>query len=482
MGWLSAWRRRLTDTIGLRLAFWYAAVFVISTCTVGILGYELLATSLIRRDHELLQVKLAEYAARYESGGLMALSNAVNADQAAGEPDSVIARVVASDASVRLVMPLTVWESFGVANQHALSADSDDQGLQAVSAQGRDVTFELASRTLPDGTLIQVGRTTIGRERFLAEVRKVLGLLVIAIASAGVAGGVALTRQALRPLRSMIDTVRQIARTGQLHGRVTVGPEGDLMDELGRVFNSMLERIEMLVDGMRGALDNVAHDLRTPTARLRARAEAALASGARGEDAAGALADCIEEADRVMALLTTLLDISEAQTGTMQLTIASVPVSEVVDETIDLYEDLAEDRGVSLEAAVPADLRVDADHQRLRQVLANLVDNALKYTDRGGRVKIAADAAPDGVRIVVSDTGVGIAASDLPRIWDRLYRADQSRGEPGLGLGLSLVRAVVAAHGGTAGVTSAPGLGSTFTITLPARLQDAASPPPTTQA
>jgi signal transduction histidine kinase len=168
-----------------------------------------------------------------------------------------------------------------------------------------------------------------------------------------------------------------------------------------------------------------------------------------------------------MALLTTLMDISEAETGTMQLTRTRVGVADVVRDTIDLYEDAAEERGVSLESTAPGGLFVRADRQRLRQVLANLVDNALKHTPAGGRVTIGAASAEDGVAITVADTGSGIAPQDQPRIWDRLYRGGQPPG-PGLGLGLSLVKAIVGAHGGRADVTSTPGQGSTFTVTLPA--------------
>jgi signal transduction histidine kinase len=462
-----AWRQRLATAVGLRLAVWYAAVFVVSATLVGVVGYQILAASLVARDHDLLRVKLEEYASRYERQGFAALRSAVAAEQASGGSETVLVRLVAPNAEVLLVSPPPVWRALGI-NPYDRADGLLDEGLQALAAPERDTTFEVASRGLFDGTLIQVGRTTVERDRFLGQVRRVYGVLVVLMLAVGLAGGVSLTRQALRPLRDLVRTARDIASTGRLEARVTVGPEGDVLGELGRVFNTMLGRIETLVAGMRGALDHVAHDLRTPVARLRARAEAALATDASREDAMAALADCVEEADRVTALLTTLLDISEAQTGTMRLALEPVPVADAVRETMALYEDLAEDRGIRLTADEPAGLVVHADRQRLRQVLANLVDNALKYTGPGGAVHLGTTPRDaDGmVEIAVADTGAGIAPADLPRIWDRLYRADESRGEPGLGLGLSLVQAIVAAHGGVVDVTSEVGRGSTFRVRL----------------
>jgi signal transduction histidine kinase len=463
-----SWRRRFTGTLGLRVAIWYAGVFLVSTTTIGLLAYFTLATSLERRDHDLLLVKLAEYASRYESGGVPAVSRIVSSEQASGGPDSVLVRLVGANADVLLVSEPPTWNAFATDRLNPAAGAGDD--WQQVPSRIDAATLEVVSRPLFDGVIMQVGRTTIGRDRFLAQVREVMSLMVVVVLAAGLLGGVALTASALKPLRELRNTVRSVTRTGQLDVRVTTDEDGDLVNELGHVFNAMLARIEALVAGMRGALDNVAHDLRTPIARLRARAESALTSTSGEAACRDALAACIEEADRVIALLTTLMDISEAETGTMRLTLETVPVQDVVSDAIDLYEDTAEDRGVTLSSTAPAALFVRADRQRLRQMLANLIDNALKYTPAGGRVVIGAERVQDEdeVAVTIADTGSGIDARDLPRIWDRLYRGDAARGEPGLGLGLSLVRAIATAHGGRAEVSSEIGKGATFRITLPA--------------
>jgi len=163
----------------------------------------------------------------------------------------------------------------------------------------------------------------------------------------------------------------------------------------------------------------------------------------------------------------TLMDISEAETGTMKLSVSAVDLAQLAAEVAAVYEDSADDAGVTFVTSVPERLVVRADRDRLRQALANLVDNAVKYTPRGGRVDVEARQTGGAVSISVRDTGTGIAEHEIPRIWDRLYRGDQSRTTRGLGLGLSLVRASVEAQGGHVTVSSQPGLGSAFTITLP---------------
>src|SRR5262249_40681455 len=222
------------------------------------------------------------------------------------------------------------------------------------------------------------------------------------------------------------------------------------IDELTTLFNSMLDRIGRLVSAMRASLDNVSHDLRTPMTRLRAVAESALAGPEEPERYREALADCIEEADRVLVMLNTLMDISEAEGGTLPLHRERTSIEEVVAHAVDLYRDVAEAKEIALTARVDPRAVASVDRTRLQQVVAHLLDNAIKYAPAGGRVEVEGDLRPgagptagpneaDRIVLRVRDTGVGIPAEELPRIWERLFRGDQSRTERGLGLGLSLV-------------------------------------------
>jgi signal transduction histidine kinase len=448
--------------LGMRLAISYAVIFTASIALIAVVAYVLLDRSLTARDHGLIRVKLADYSARFEQGGVNAVSRAVFAEQASGGVDQVFVRLVGRNAQVLLTSLPASWGSY------ALEELDDGDGWRIVPARGAPVRLEVAGVRLWDGTVLQVGRTTLERERFLRDVRALLGALFLVVVAVGLLGGGALTWQAFRPVRDLLHTLRHITATGQLSARVPEAGGRDVLSELAQVGNQMLGRIESLVNGMRGALDTVAHDLRTPIARLRGRAEQALLGPPDADAYREALEDTVEEADRVSALLTTVMDISEAEAGAMRLARERLDVARVLQDTAALYEDVAEENGLTLTLdPVPEGLEVNADYARLRQALANLVDNAVKYTPAGGRVTIGAREDGASVSIEVRDTGPGIPADQQPRIWERLYRGDAGRHERGLGLGLSLVKAVVEAHRGTADVVSTPGAGSTFRISLP---------------
>ena len=454
----------LRRTLGLRLSLWYAAVFVIGIIALAGLTYALLASSLVQRDHDIIFATLREYATRYELGGVPALQRAVELEERTGDQERLFVRLRGRDAEVVLTRSPQAWG--GLAQEDLGDAQSGSAPLINDAHDGRAV-LEVASARLFDGTILQVGKTNEIRLALLRQFQWIVGLVSIVALIVGVTGGLILTRSTVQPIYDLIHVVQGIIRTGRTDSRVPErSARGDAVDELSALFNTMLDRINRLIGAMGESLDNVSHDLRTPIARLRSRAESALQNGTP-EEQKEALESCLEESERILAMLNTLMDISEAETGVVQLQREPVGLRALLKEVVELYEDVADLKHVTVTFEPGEEVVVDAARDRLRQVFANLLDNAIKYTPEGGSVTLQAGRDERTAIVTVSDTGVGIAAEHLPRIWERLYRADASRSSRGLGLGLSLVKAYVHAHGGTVEAASEPGRGSVFTVRLP---------------
>ena len=396
----------MRGTIGLRLSLWYSAVFVGSTILLVGLTYALLASSLAQRDHDIVTATLREYASRYMSGGVPALERAVELEQRTASRERLFVRVLGPDADAVFA---SVPPGFGDFDISQLRNDRGD--LVALPARDRDAVLELASARLPDGTILQVGKSNEIRLALLRQFRTIVGWVAMLSLVIGVVGGLVLTRSTLRPVYELIDVVRNIIRTGRTDERVPVrAPSGDAVDELIALFNAMLDRINALMAAMRDSLDNVAHDLRTPIARLRAVAE----HGLQLEDAATqreALVSSLEESERILSMLNTLMDISEAETGVVQLSREPIELRGLLAQVIELYEDVADAKHIAVSLEPGEDATIAGAPDRLRQVFANLLDNAIKYTPEGGAVRVTVGQDAATAIVTVADTGVGIAAS-----------------------------------------------------------------------
>jgi heavy metal sensor kinase len=317
--------------------------------------------------------------------------------------------------------------------------------------------------------ILQVGQAMESYSRFLDAFKGIFitTMTFLIVVAAGI--GWFMARRAVSGVEAVTRTAQKISG-GTLEERVPVKTKGDEIDQLAVTFNQMLDRIQALLTEIKEMSDNMAHDLRSPITRIRGTAEVTLTTGKSLSEYEAMAASTIEECDRLLDMINTMLMISKAEAGVDHLTREEIDLAGVVQEACRLFEPTAEDKGIALSCHFPDESHFLGDMQMIQRMLSNLLDNAIKYTPPGGSVSVSVVENDGRVVVSVKDTGIGISPKDLPHIFERFYRCDESRSQTGIGLGLSLARAIARGHGGDITTTSNPNQGSTFTITLPKSL------------
>jgi signal transduction histidine kinase len=449
--------QKLLNSSTFRMSAVYLVVFAISVG--GILSYVYWNTAVLleRQTDETIRAEVTSLGEQYSQGGLAQLLDTVRRRSA--RPSARGIYYFSNQVGRRMS-----------GNLDGLPADALGQSgwiefpYEVTGTDDRRTHRARAFFTrLSGGFTLLVGRDVEERRQFAQLIRKTLYYALALALAAGLGGGILMSRSFLKRIDTISDTSRSI-RAGDMSERIPLRGTNDEIDRLSQNLNSMLDQIERLMAGMREVSDNVAHDLRTPLTRLRARVEAALRENSK-PGFKTALEETLVEADELLRIFNALLSIARAEAGQTRDQFEVVDLAGIVNEIGELYEPMVEDAGGALEIDTNPGLQVSGDRQLLAQAISNLLDNALKYArpEKGapGKLQINLSAAMlDGKAIItVADNGPGIPPEELGRVTERFVRLDASRSLPGSGLGLSLVQGVARLHEGELSLsTQNPGL------------------------
>ena len=460
-------RINLRNTLAFRLTLWYAGIFTVSSCVAFLLFY-MLITSFMREqtDQELLS-QLNRFSTLLAAEGVQAVqSTAVIEAQAAGVK-KVFFRLLSLNGQAFSSSNMAYWKDIHI-NETAIKRllHGSKPVLETITIPDRKDEVRVLYAMLNPSIILQVGQAMESYSRFLDAFKGIFIATMTFLILLATGVGWFMARRAVSGVEAVTRTAQKISG-GTLEERVPVKARGDEIDQLATTFNQMLDRIQTLLTEIKEMSDNIAHDLRSPITRIRGISEVTLTTAKSLNEYETMAASTIEECDRLLDMINTMLMISKTETGVDKFSREEIDLAGLVQRACELFEPTAEDKGVTLNCDVSDRTRLTGETRMIQRMLSNLLDNAIKYTPSGGSITVSARDDNAHVVISVKDTGVGISSSDLPRIFERFYRCDQSRSQAGIGLGLSLARAIARAHGGDITATSTPNQGSTFIVTLP---------------
>ena len=459
----------IRHSLAFRLTLWYAGIFMLTSC-VAFLFFYFLITSVIRdrTDQDLLG-EARTLSSILKVQGMKAVKRQIIFEaQAAGEK-KIFFRLLSFNGQEFSSSNMSYWLDIGVEKASVEQLIRENRPVfNTISLPDRKHSIRMLYTIIGRDLILQLGQSMENYTRLIEVFRKIFISTMATLFFLAAIIGWFMARRALAGVEAVTRTARQISE-GSLKERVPVKKYQDEIDQLAITFNQMLDRIQTLVTGIREISDNIAHDLKSPITRIRGISEVSLATGASEKEYENMAASTVEECDRLLDMINTMLVISKTEAGVNKLDARELDIGTVVRDACELFRSMAEDKDLRLICDVSGHFSVSGDNRMIQRMIANLLDNAIKYTPAGGRIEVTVSTANnDAVTIAVKDSGIGISEEELPRIFERFYRCDPSRSEAGIGLGLSFARAVARAHEGDIKVASKPGQGSKFSVTLPA--------------
>lgn len=459
---------RFFHTLAFRLTLWYAGIFVVSSGAVFVLFYLLVSQTIVRHVDGELQDTAARFSTILSVQGLSGIKRLAALEARAAGEKKVFFRLLYPSGEVFASSYMAYWERIPVSQEKIETLVAVESDLfETVAPGGASEKIRILYHWVGPGVVLQTGLAMDAYTGFFNAFSRVVVAVMGGVLLLSALLGWFMARKALGGVAAVTRTAAVISGS-RLSERVPVAGRHDELDQLAVTFNGMLDRIEHLVKSIREMGDNIAHDLKSPVTRIRGLAEVTLIHDDTLDAYRAMAGSTIEEADRLLSMINTMLVISRTDSGEGNFQTRPMVLADLVADACRLFSPLAEDGGIVLENNARGGFQVLADPGMMQRCVSNIIENAIKYTPRGGRVTISMQSDSDGkVWLAVADTGPGISAEDLERVFDRFFRADPSRSLRGSGLGLSFARSVARGHGGDVTVESEVGKGSVFTIVLP---------------
>jgi signal transduction histidine kinase len=440
---------------GVRFAAIYALLLAISAAALALFLWWATAGLLDRQTEAAIQADVQSLSERFAAGRLPALALTIEDRLTQNVEDDAIYLLV-DQAGRRIAGNLEHWPQSVEESGALYELPVERAGVRSLAL--------VESYPLPGGLRLLIGRDIQVRAHLRSLLTDALLwalLVVLAMASFGALVVRSLFR---RTLANVSATAAAIA-AGDFTQRVRLTGRGDEFDQLAETINDMLDRMARLMEGVREVSNAIAHDLRTPITRARARLEDAAAHAGSVTELRGAIERATADLDGIVAVFQALLRIAEIEAGSRRSAFARFDVAPLLADVAEFYGPVAEEKGIALSVDAPTRLPIHGDRELIQQAVANLVDNAVKFSRPGDAVRISAAVSPDGVEISVADQGPGIPEADLVRVTERFFRGEIARNTPGSGLGLALVQAVALLHGGSLRMADAgPGLAAIIAL------------------
>jgi heavy metal sensor kinase len=423
-------------------------------------------TTVFKQIDHLLTDELRECSTIYAEQGMPGLREEFYRETRATSPDELFFRILTPRGETLLSSDLSNWNGIEKELAEERAPVSGAYSYATLKPDDDFLNTRMVSFNLDNQIILQLGMNLARENRYHQRTSQILvgSSLVMIILST--LSGLWIARQAMAGVQRVTRTVEGI-RKDSLNRKVPMGKEGREINDLASAFNGMLRRIEALVRELNEVSDNVAHDLRSPITRMRGAAETTLTGPPDPQAYQDMGLTVLEECDRLTEIINTMLEIAQSESGVLDIERSDVDLCALIKNALDLFLPVAEEKKILFLTDIPKDpVIITGDKTRLQRAVANLLDNALKYTPAGGTIRLICHEEEDQIRIEVSDTGNGIPPDELPKIFERFYRGEKSRSSKGNGLGLSLAKAIIQSHGGTLTAKSIHGKGSVFTIAL----------------